>query len=199
MLIVGVTGGIGAGKTTLMKMFEDKGVPCFYSDQVAKDLLDTALKEQIISELGNSIGNQDGTINKKKMGQLVFSNSDALKKLNSLIHPKVGFAFKEFKKQFHNSLMVVKEAAILIETGSYQECDMVVLMTAPREIRKKRIAIRDSISSSMVEKRMNNQWGDKEKIPYADFVIESSSIQQLEKDFNQLFVQLTKQARVFKA
>ena len=187
MFLVGVTGGIGAGKTTLMKMFENKQVPCFYSDDVAKELIKTTAKQEVIQQFGESIRECDGSINKKKLSAIVFSNKNQLEKLNAIVHPKVGQAFNEFKTQHHSSWLIVKEAAILIESGAYKECDCIVLVTAPIEIRKQRIMRRNRITSEMVDARVKQQWGDEKKRVYADFIIESINERKMEKDFKTLY------------
>ncbi len=195
MFVVGITGGIGAGKTTLMKMFENKNVPCFYADDVAKELLESKIKLKVIQQFGKSICKQDGSIDKSKLSTIVFSNKLQLQKLSDIIHPKVRQAFRKFKKQHHNRWLIAKEAAILIESGTHKECDYIVLVTSPRKIRIQRIMHRNKITSEMVDARMKQQWSDEKKKSYADFIIESIDEQKMKKDFETLYEELKSLAK----
>ncbi|MCY4161167.1 MAG: dephospho-CoA kinase [Flavobacteriaceae bacterium] len=195
MFVVGITGGIGAGKTTLMKMFENKNVPCFYADDVAKELMESKIKLKVIQQFGKSICKQDGSIDKSKLSTIVFSNKLQLQKLSDIIHPKVRQAFRKFKKQHHNRWLIAKEAAILIESGTHKECDYIVLVTSPRKIRIQRIMHRNKITSEMVDARMKQQWSDEKKKSYADFIIESIDEQKMKKDFETLYEELKSLAK----
>ena len=195
MFVVGITGGIGAGKTTLMKMFENKNVPCFYADDVAKELMESKIKLKVIQQFGKSICKQDGSIDKSKLSTIVFSNKLQLQKLSDIIHPKVRQAFRKFKKQHHNRWLIAKEAAILIESGTHKECDYIVLVTSPRKIRIQRIMHRNKITSEMVDARMKQQWSDEKKKSYADFIIESLDEQKMKKDFETLYEELKSLAK----
>ncbi|MCY4216835.1 MAG: dephospho-CoA kinase [Flavobacteriaceae bacterium] len=190
MMVVGITGGIGAGKTTLMKLFENKQVPCFYSDDVAKVLIETTARQEVIQQFGKAVAKPNGRIDKKKLSTIVFSNKNQLDKLNAIIHPKVRRAFNEFKNRHQKHWLIAKEAAIMIESGSHKECDYLVLVTAPAKIRKQRVMRRNKITSKMVEDRMATQWNDDIKRNYADFVIESIDEYKMKKDFETLYFRL---------
>ncbi len=190
MVIVGITGGIGAGKTTLMKLFENKQVPCFYSDEIAKKLIETTARQEVIQQFGGIIVKPNGEIDKNKLSTIVFSNKHQLEKLNAIIHPKIRHAFNEFKHRHQKHWLIAKEAAIMIESESYKECDYLVLVTAPRKIRKQRIMRRSKMTYQMIEARMATQWEDDIKRTYADFEIESTDQYKMKKDFETLYLRL---------
>ncbi len=183
MKIIGLTGGIGSGKSTLLAWLRSNGIPCFESDIVGKQLLNSQLKQDIIDCFGPELYPND-VLDTKKMAQLVFQDKEALEKLNYLVHPAVGKAFKDFIEKNKNAQIVVKEAAILFETGAYKSCDFVILVCAPLEKRISRVIQRDGVKRAEVLARMSKQWDDNKKSALADFVIENDSlelaIQQLE-------------------
>lgn len=183
MKIIGLTGGIGSGKSTLLAWLRSNGIPCFESDIVGKQLLNGQLKQDVIDCFGPELYPND-VLDTKKMAQLVFQDKEALEKLNNIVHPAVGKAFKDFIEKNKNAQIVVKEAAILFETGAYKSCDFVILVCAPLEKRISRVIQRDGVKRAEVLARMSKQWDDKKKSALADFVIENDSlelaIQQLE-------------------
>lgn len=183
MKIIGLTGGIGSGKSTLLAWFRSNGIPCFESDIVGKQLLNGQLKQDVIDCFGPELYPND-VLDTKRMAQLVFQDKEALEKLNNLVHPAVGKAFKDFVEKNKNAQIVVKEAAILFETGAYKSCDFVILVCAPLEKRISRVIQRDGVKRAEVLARMSKQWDDNKKSALADFVIENDSlelaIQQLE-------------------
>ena len=183
MKIIGLTGGIGSGKSTLLAWLRSNGIPCFESDIVGKQLLNGQLKQDVIDYFGPELYPND-VLDTKRMAQLVFQDKEALEKLNNLVHPAVGKAFKDFVEKNKNAQIVVKEAAILFETGAYKSCDFVILVCAPLEKRISRVIQRDGVKRAEVLARMSKQWDDKKKSALADFVIENDSlelaIQQLE-------------------
>lgn len=183
MKIIGLTGGIGSGKSTLLAWLRSNGIPCFESDIVGKQLLNGQLKQDVIDCFGPELYPND-VLDTKKMAQLVFQDKEALEKLNYLVHPAVGKAFKDFIEKNKNAQIVVKEAAILFETGAYKSCDFVILVCAPLEKRISRVIQRDGVKRAEVLARMSKQWDDNKKSALADFVIENDSlelaIQQLE-------------------
>lgn len=183
MKIIGLTGGIGSGKSTLLAWLRSNGIPCFESDIVGKQLLNSQLKQDVIDCFGPELYPND-VLDTKKMAQLVFQDKEALEKLNNIVHPAVGKAFKDFIEKNKNAQIVVKEAAILFETGAYKSCDFVILVCAPLEKRISRVIQRDGVKRAEVLARMSKQWDDKKKSALADFVIENDSlelaIQQLE-------------------
>jgi len=169
--IIGLTGGIGSGKSTIAKHIEQMGIPVYISDLEAKKILDT---QEAISEVANAFGREiikNGKVTREKLSQIVFQQPQKLKILNSIIHPKVASHFKEWLEIHSKEKFVIKEAAILFESGSYKDCDKVILVTAPKETRIQRVMKRDSISRQAVENRIANQWSEEEKEQLSDFVI----------------------------
>lgn len=190
MKIVGLTGGIGSGKSTLMQWFQKQGVPCFESDAVGRKLLDTDMREAVSEAFGAELYLQTGSLDRKALAEKVFANPAALAKLNQIVHPAVAIAFEDFKKQHANAPFVINEAAILFETGGYKNCDAVILVTAPKSDRIERIINRDGSTKAEVIKRMKNQWEDERKRKLADYVIENSTIKSAQKQAAQILEKL---------
>jgi dephospho-CoA kinase len=190
MKIVGLTGGIGSGKSTLMQWFQKQGVPCFESDAVGRKLLDTDLREAVSEAFGAELYLQTGSLDRKALAEKVFANPAALAKLNQIVHPAVAIAFENFKKQHANAPFVINEAAILFETGGYKNCDVVILVTTPKSDRIERIINRDGSTKAEVIKRMKNQWEDERKRKLADYVIENSTIKSAQKQAAQILEKL---------
>ena len=176
MKIIGLTGGIGSGKSTLLAWLRSNGIPCFESDIVGKQLLNGQLKQDVIDCFGPELYPND-VLDTKVMAQLVFQDKEALEKLNNLVHPAVGKAFKDFIEKNKNAQIVVKEAAILFETGAYKSCDFVILVCAPLGKRISRVIQRDGVKRAEVLARMSKQWDDNKKGALADFVIENDSLE----------------------
>ncbi len=172
MKTVGVTGGIGSGKTTVCKILSVFNIPVYYADTRAKVLYDedTGLKEEVIRLLGSSVYT-NGKLNRNEVANRVFSDKLLLQKLNAIVHPAVEKDFIKWADNYSESDFVVKEAAILFENGAYKKMDYNVLITAPESLRIRRVMKRDGVSEELVKKRIENQWLDEEKIPLADFVI----------------------------
>ncbi|MFD2162626.1 dephospho-CoA kinase [Paradesertivirga mongoliensis] len=181
MLKIGITGGIGSGKTTVCKFFELQRIPVFYADQQAKSIMHTdgLLVDQISREFGADIYFSNGELNRSKLGALVFNDEEKLKKLNSIVHPAVFRAFDNWLNQQKNAPYVLKEAALLFESGSYKDCDFNLLITSPHNLKISRIMQRDSVSEGEVLKRMNKQLSDAEKAPLSDFTINNDEKQLL--------------------
>jgi dephospho-CoA kinase len=170
MIIVGLTGGIGSGKSTVAKVFETLNIPVFYSDDVAKkSYSDPQIRAVITEKFGAGLLTKDG-VNKETMRALIFSQPEALQFINQLIHPWVAIQFKEFKSKNQHASYIIKEAAILIESGGYKDCDKIILISAPEDQRITRVALRDHISEEKVRERIALQMPDSEKSKYADFI-----------------------------
>lgn len=171
-LRVGITGGIGAGKSLIARIFRVLGVPVFYSDIEAKMCMITHenVREQIIEVFGSKsyIGSKP---NSPFLAEKIFSSDELRAKLNGIIHPAVANVFEHWLGIHSDAAYVLNEAAIAFETGLYKRLDFNILVTAPKDIRVKRVMERDGITAEMVESRMATQWTDEQKIPLSDFVI----------------------------
>ncbi|MEX2349586.1 MAG: dephospho-CoA kinase [Flavobacteriaceae bacterium] len=173
MKVVGLTGGIGSGKSTVAKMFKDLGVPVYIADKEAKELMHTPKVIQKINTLLGESSYVNGVLNRPYIASKVFSDKNLLEKLNAIVHPEVKKHFKEWMKK-QKGVYAIKEAAILFENGGYKECDATILVTAQESMRVRRVMQRDQISDEDVEARMKNQWTDAEKVKLADLIIENS-------------------------
>ncbi|WP_454999193.1 dephospho-CoA kinase, partial [Capnocytophaga gingivalis] len=174
---VGLTGGIGSGKTTIANLFAlHFSIPIYIADTKAKELVanNKQLQQEIVALLGEEAF-VEGRYNTAFVAQEVFSNKEKLDKLNAIIHPYVQQDFLQWK-QSQQAPYVIKEAAILFESGSYRDCDFIIMVTAPLEERIKRVMLRDKIDRETVEKRIKNQWNDEKKIELSTFVIENREI-----------------------
>lgn len=176
MLKVGLTGGIGSGKTTVSKVFADKNFKIFNSDDIAKNIIktDKEIKKSIINFFGSKSFN-GSDFNSIYISEVIFSDPKKLDLLNSIVHPKVFEKFKKFVKKNLKSKILV-ESAILFESNFYELMDYNILLKSPKIERINRIINRDNLSRKKIEKIMNVQWSDKKKINLATFVIENINI-----------------------
>lgn len=187
--IIGITGGIGSGKSVAANILNSMGYPVYNSDDRAKILINK--DSSLILKIKESFGNVYNTVglDRQKMANIVFNNPEKLALLNSIVHPAVGHDFDLWVDKQSSSL-VFKEAAILFETGIYKTLDKVILVTCPLPIKIKRVMERDSVSQEDVENRMKNQWSDEQKIKLSDYVIDNSGnkllIPQVQKILNHL-------------
>ena len=173
---VGITGGIGSGKSVVCKIFKTLGIPVFEADAVAKQLTNTnpEIKEQLIDLYGEGIYSDDGTINRKKLAGIIFNDDIELRKVNEIIHPEVRNYFFEWAVQ-QNSAYVVHEAAILFESGFYKLMDYNVAVLADQFLRIERVIYRDGSSFDEVKERIDKQWSDEKRNNLADAVIYNNS------------------------
>lgn len=177
--IIGLTGGIGSGKTTVANEFSSLGVPVYITDLEAKNLMQSdAVLNQIKVEFGSTVFNK-GTLLREKLSEIVFNNNEKLAKLNSIVHPAVKKHFKSWLLEHQNNPIVIYESAILFESGSYKECDFIINVEAPLEVRIQRVVERDNTTREKVLERIKNQWNDEEKSSKSDFVIKNSSIEAI--------------------
>lgn len=172
-LQIGITGGIGSGKSLVCKIFQSLGAPVYDADSRAKALMTTdgILITGIEKEFGNLAYNRDGTLNRKHIGEAAFGNPEKLKALDSMVHPRVAEDYAKWVGEQTNPY-VIKEAALLFEAGSYKSLDKIIVVSAPEHLRVKRVVVRDpNRSEQMVKDIIGNQMPDPEKIAKADFVI----------------------------
>jgi dephospho-CoA kinase len=171
-LIIGLTGGIGSGKSVIAKIFIAKGIPVFDSDSAAKNAYyDIGIRQKVIELLGKDSYLSNGDLNKKNISQKIFDDKNLLSCLNSIIHPFVGIQFKKWQTKHFDSSILVKETALLFETGIAEKVNKKILVTAPLEIRISRVMKRDKLERNEVIRKISNQWDDELKIPLSDFVI----------------------------
>jgi len=180
MKIIGLTGGIGSGKSTVLELFKILGVKTYSADESAKKLVNTDpyLINLIKSSFGENIYDK-GQLNSKKLSKIVFEDTEKLKLLNSIIHPAVAKDFKLFLNS-NNEDYIVKEAAIIFETKSENNYDKIIFIQSPLEIRIERVINRDNISREEVMKRINNQLDENLIIDKCDYVISNENKEDLE-------------------
>ena len=176
MLKIGITGGIGSGKTTVCKVFELLGIPVFYADTAAKLAMinNPVLVNGVKESFGQESYHPDGTLNNKHIAAIVFNNQTELDKLNALVHPAVFKAFDVWVATKTMAPYVLKEAALLFESGSYQKCDKNILVTSPVALRMARVMQRDQVTEAQVLARMDKQFTDDQKMKMADYFISNS-------------------------
>ena len=180
MKIVGLTGGIGSGKTTVAAMFANLGVPVYIADDEAKKLMKSskAIKRKLLKLFGEE-AYINGSLNKPFIANAIFNNKALLEKMNAIIHPKIASHFNKWMlKQI--APYVIKEAAILFENNTYKSFDFIITVTTPKEIKIERLLKRNDTSLKRIKDIMKNQWTDEEKIKYSDFVIVNKAIENTE-------------------
>lgn len=177
--IIGLTGGIGSGKTTVANEFSSLGIPVYITDLEAKKLMQSdSVLNQIREEFGDTVFD-NGVLLRDKLSEIVFNNDKRLAKLNSIVHPAVKQHFREWLLEHQNNPFVIYESAILFESGSYKECDYVVNVVAPLEIRIQRVINRDKTTREKVLERIKNQWNDEEKSSKSDFIVKNTSMEAI--------------------
>ena len=179
-MTIGLTGGIGSGKSIVAKLFETMSCAIYNSDERAKALyFDPVIRTSIIHLLGMESYLNEKEINRNFISQKVFSDTILLQKLNNIIHPAVKNDFISFKNKYTEGTLIIKESALLFEAGIYKELDYTILVTAPLQIKIDRVMKRSSVTKTEVEKRMQTQWPDDQKIPLANFVITNDDLTAL--------------------
>jgi len=196
MTKIGITGGIGSGKTTVARIFEVLGVPVYYADDRAKILMKTNLAPKIKSLFGLQSFDEAGELNRAFIAQKVFTNKSMLQKLNNLVHPAVQEDYLNWCDQITEPYSL-KEAALLIESGSFRQLDRLIVVTAPLELRIKRVQKRDGSTEEMVRQRIANQLSEEERLQQADFVIsndESSGLIKQTIDLHHKILEFTRKS-----
>lgn len=198
MLKIGVTGGIGSGKSTVCKIFSCLGIPVYEADTAAKILMnsDDGLKVKLKKEFGDKIYDPSGELNRKALSEIVFNNAAALKKINSLVHPAVRTDFRQWLQKNSSAAYVIEEAAILFESGAYKETDYVITVAAPESLRFKRVMLRDNVNEEEVKSRAKNQMTDAERNRLAQFVIINDEAQLLIPQVLQVHHHLLDKAKI---
>ena len=190
---VGITGGIGSGKSIVGKILEVMRFPVYYSDERSKEIVNTNsfVRQNLIKLMGENVylNNQ---LNAPFLAKKIFEDDTIRLKVNEIIHPIVRQAFADWAET-QNSSIVFNEAAILFETGAYQLMDATVLVTAPLELKINRVRERDRCSKEHVLERISKQWNDEQKLPLADFVLINDDIQPLLIQIEDLIFQLKRE------
>lgn len=195
MIVFGVTGGIGSGKSTVCSLFEKKGIHLFPADAVAREISERVALKEILSAFGETILTEQRTIDRKKLADLVFSDPSRLELLQSIIHPKVFDRFTQWKKDRRNDRYVLVESALLFESGMFRMVDYVLAVLADELVRINRVMERDHVTADSVRARMNNQISVEELLELSDFQITNNgtigSLQPRIDFFHLLFSTLT--------
>lgn len=192
MKIIGITGGIGSGKSTVLKLFQEFGMVAYIADIEAKKLMNT--NKELIDQITNLFGEQayvDGKLNSIYISSIVFNNKEKLDALNAIVHPKVQDHFKNFIDKA-NTKFVLYEAAILFESGSDRLCDYIIAVIANFEDKINRVMLRDMVSRKQVLERMKNQVKDNIKIRNANFVIRNGSLEHTKLQVATIFDMIVK-------
>lgn len=189
-MIVGLTGGIGSGKSTVARYFQDLGVPVYFADDRAKALMNSSksIRERLERLLGNA-SYQNDVLNRAFVASKIFKDENLRLAVNAIVHPAVAVDFEQWRGQ-QEAPYVLKEAAILFENGSYRKLDFTILVTAPRAERIERVKARDKVTEAQVLSRMRSQWSDAKKVALADAVIVNMTLQKTQKKVRQLHVHL---------
>ena len=193
MVQIAVTGNMGCGKTTICQMMENEGVPVYYSDSRAKQLMNQ--NESLMRLIKDRFGEEsyhDGLLNRKWIASIVFDDATALNDLNNLVHPVVQKDYLNWVSQQTKDI-IAYESAILIEHGNQGNFDVVILVQCPKKIRFERIQKRDGLTLDQVQARSRFQWPEEEKIKYADHLIENTTLEQAKQQLNSVIVSIRKQ------
>jgi dephospho-CoA kinase len=190
MKIVGLTGGIGSGKSKALTFFKNKGIPCYQADLAGHKVLNEnpEVKAKVQAYFGSEIYTSKG-LDRKELGKQVFNNQEVLQFLNGIVHPAVRLDFQNFIEE-QQAPFIVSEVAILFENGGEKRYDKIILLTAPEALRIERVMARDGVSETEVRQRMQNQWTDAQKIPLADYVIDNTDWTTTENELERVYKEL---------
>ena len=179
MILVGLTGGIGSGKSTVINYFKELGITCYQADDEAKKLMNS--DKGLIKKIKNSFGNSiyiNSKLDRKKLSAIVFTDKQKLELLNSIVHPYVNRHFENYCKGLED-IYIIKEVAIIFEIGTQNKFDKIILVRAPKEDRVKRIINRDKCNRQDAINRINNQIADDDKIDQCDFIIDNINLEEI--------------------
>ena len=174
-MIIGLTGGIASGKSTVSKYLAEKGFKVYDADRIAKDISEKkSVQKEIITTFGDKILDENGNVDRKKLKEIVFKNKEKLKQLNAIIHPKVIDFYKELKEQ-NTDKIIIFDVPLLFESGIDKFCDKILVVISDYKIQLNRIVERDKIDRDLAEKIIKSQLSNEERIKKADVVIENNS------------------------
>ena len=191
--VVCLTGGIGSGKTLIANYFKSLGIPVYIADDEAKKLMKKTKIIQAIEAIFGKTIFENNIINKEKLASIVFNNPEKLKALNQVIHPAVKKDFEDWLSKHKSLPLVVKEVAILFESGSNSFCDKIITVVAPLETRIQRVLERDNTNRENILARINNQWTDEQRISKSDFIIHNISVDEAKKEVDEILKLLKNQ------
>ena len=197
-MLVGLTGGIGSGKSTVASFFRELGIPVYTADDEAKKLMTTSkrVKAKLIKEFGEQTF-VDGQLNRGYIASIVFNDTAKLATLNNIVHPEVAKHFKKWTIK-HNAPYVIQENAILFESNAASRFDTIITVTAPIDLRFERVLKRDDTTIKQIQSRMNNQLSDDERLQRSDFVIENIDWDITKQQVLDIHNQLLKRVKKFK-
>lgn len=191
--IIGLTGGIGSGKSTVAKYLISKEVPVYIADDEARKLMQSkAVINAIVKVFGPEVLGNDGLLDRKALANIVFNDKEKLALLNGIVHPKVKKHFEAWVEKNKTHPFVVKEVAILFETKGHLQCDKTILVTAPLDVRIERTMKRDHVTKEEVLLRIQNQLPDEEKVKLADYVIQNINLEDTYNQIDELLKDLYK-------
>lgn len=173
---IGITGGIGSGKTIICQVFRLLGVPVFHADDIARDIQqnDSNIRKALIDLLGENIYSPSGILNRPAMAHMIFNDKVLMEEVSQIIHPAVREKFRDWLVEHQSEEYILYEAAILFESGYFKELDLNILIVANEDLRIKRVMQRDNISEQAVRERIRNQMPDEEKTALADYILENN-------------------------
>jgi dephospho-CoA kinase len=180
--IVGLTGGIGSGKTTIANHFKTLGIPVYIADDEARKIMQTSEVVDAIKERFGEALFEGEVLKRDKLAEIVFNDPEKLEQLNAIVHPAVKRHFKQWLLEHKAFPIVVYEAAILFESGNYKDFDVIITVTAPVESRIQRVMARDKTSREQVLGRINAQWTDEQRVLKSDYVIENIEIENAKRE-----------------
>ena len=191
--IIGLTGGIGSGKSTVAKYLISKEVPVYIADDEARKLMQSkAVINAIVKVFGPEVLGNDGLLDRKALANIVFNDKEKLALLNGIVHPKVKKHFEAWVEKNKTHPFVVKEVAILFETQGHLQCDKTILVTAPLDVRIERTMKRDDVTKEEVLIRIQNQLPDEEKVKLADYIIQNINLEDTYNQIDELLKDLYK-------
>jgi len=196
MYKVGLTGGIGSGKSYIARIFASKGIPIYYADKEAKSLMyrDQRLKNKIKKLLGAQAYHKNGHLNRAFVASRIFSNNKLLRSINNIVHPAVAKDFELWANK-QQALYVIEESALIFEISGQLNFDKTILVTADVDVRTERVMRRDSISRTQVIARMENQFKDTKKKKLADFIITNNGCEDLNAQIDNIHKQILKEIK----
>ncbi|PWA10593.1 dephospho-CoA kinase [Flavobacterium laiguense] len=174
--IIGLTGGIGSGKTTVAQLFLSSGIPVYITDLEARNLMQSEVVLDQIKKIFGTAVFEKGILLREKLSEIVFNDANKLAQLNGIVHPAVKSHFKQWLIEHQKDPFIIYESAILFESGSYKDCDFVINVVAPLETRIQRVIERDKTTREKVLERIKNQWNDEQKSSKSDFIIENINV-----------------------